>query len=136
MNHRQVPHRPSRGRLSVSNPRPCYPHDRETNTGTGEESRLLFLQKYSSLCEAGVAFPSHATLTTNTMITAQKRTGRPTATDPLSFKSTTKKNIRFEKMLSEAGREHNRNRFIVKRIFSERFEVIERDLSKYSLPLV
>ncbi len=39
-------------------------------------------------------------------------------------------------MLSEAGREHNRNRFIVKRIFSERFEVIERDLSKYSLPLV
>lgn len=33
-------------------------------------------------------------------------------------------------MLSEAGREHNRNRFIVKRIFSERFEVIKRDPSK------
>ncbi len=33
-------------------------------------------------------------------------------------------------MLSEAGLEHNRSRFIVKRIFTERFEVIKRDPSK------
>ena len=82
----------------------------------------------------GVAFPSHATLTTNTMTTAKKRTGRPTATDPrihrYNFKLTTEENIRFKKMLSEAGLEHNRSRFIVKRIFAERFEVLKRDPSK------
>ena len=81
-----------------------------------------------------VAFPSHATLTTDTMTTAKKRTGRPTATDPrihrYNFKLTTEENIRFEKMLAEAGLEHNRSRFIVKRIFSERFEVLKRDPSK------
>ena len=33
-------------------------------------------------------------------------------------------------MLSEAGLEHNRSRFIIKRIFSERFEVLKRDPSK------
>ncbi len=33
-------------------------------------------------------------------------------------------------MLSEAGLEHNRSRFIVKRILSERFEVLKRDPSK------
>ena len=33
-------------------------------------------------------------------------------------------------MLSEAGLEHNRSRFIVKRIFSECFEVLKRDPSK------
>ena len=68
------------------------------------------------------------------MTTAKKRTGRPTATDPrihrYNFKLTTEENIRFKKMLSEAGLEHNRSRFIVKRIFSERFEVIKRDPSK------
>ena len=68
------------------------------------------------------------------MTTAKKRTGRPTATDPrihrYNFKLTTEENIRFKKMLSEAGLEHNRSRFMVKRIFSERFEVIKRDPSK------
>lgn len=68
------------------------------------------------------------------MATAKKRTGRPAATDPrihrYNFKLTTDENIRFEKMLSEAGLEHNRSRFIVKRIFSERFEVLRRDPSK------
>ena len=33
-------------------------------------------------------------------------------------------------MLSEAGLEHNRSRFIVKRIFAEKFIVIRRDPSK------
>ena len=68
------------------------------------------------------------------MTTAKKGTGRPTATDPrihqYNFKLTTEENIRFKKMLSEAGLEHNRSRFIVKRIFSERFEVLRRDPSK------
>ncbi|WP_443639650.1 plasmid mobilization protein [Alistipes shahii] len=68
------------------------------------------------------------------MTTAQKRTGRPTATDPrihrYNFKLTTEENIRFEKMLSEAGLEHNRSRFIVKRIFGEEFVVVRRDPSK------
>ena len=33
-------------------------------------------------------------------------------------------------MLSEAGLEHNRSRFIVKRLFEEEFVVIKRDPSK------
>ena len=33
-------------------------------------------------------------------------------------------------MLCEAGLEHNRSRFIVKRIFAECFEVVRRDPSK------
>ena len=33
-------------------------------------------------------------------------------------------------MLSEAGLEHNRSRFIVKRLFGEEFVVIKRDPSK------
>ena len=49
------------------------------------------------------------------MTTAKKRTGRPTATDPrihrYNFKLTTEENIRFKKMLSEAGLEHNREPF-------------------------
>ena len=68
------------------------------------------------------------------MTTAKKRTGRPAATDPrihrYNFKLTTAENIRFEKMLSEAGLEDNRSRFIVKRIFAEEFVVVKRDSSK------
>ena len=36
----------------------------------------------------------------------------------------------FRQMLAAAGLEHNRSRFIVKRLFAERFEVIRRDPSK------
>ena len=68
------------------------------------------------------------------MTTAKKRTGRPTTTNPrihrYNFKLTTEENIRFKQMLCEAGMEHNRSRFIVKRIFSERFEVVKHDPSK------
>ena len=62
------------------------------------------------------------------MTTAKKKTGRPTAPriHRYNFKLTTEENIRFEKMLSEAGLEHNRSRFIVKRLFAERFEGIHR----------
>ena len=81
-----------------------------------------------------VAFPSHATLTTRLMTTTKKRIGRPTTTDPrvhrYNFKLTTEENIRFKQMLCKAGSEHNRSRFIVKRIFAEEFVVVRRDPSK------
>ena len=68
------------------------------------------------------------------MTTTKKRIGRPTTTDPrvhrYNFKLTTEENIRFKQMLCEAGLEHNRSRFIVKRLFAEEFVVIKRDPSK------
>uniref|UniRef100_UPI003FD8AB39 plasmid mobilization protein n=1 Tax=Alistipes putredinis TaxID=28117 RepID=UPI003FD8AB39 len=36
----------------------------------------------------------------------------------------------FKQMLCKAGLEHNRSRFIVKRIFAEEFVVVKRDPSK------
>lgn len=47
-----------------------------------------------------------------------------------SFRLDEQQNIRFKQMLCEAGLEHNRSRFIVKRIFAECFEVVRRDPSK------
>ena len=47
-----------------------------------------------------------------------------------SFRLNEEQNIRFKQLLSEARLEHNRSRFIVKRIFAERFEVLRRDPSK------
>ena len=68
------------------------------------------------------------------MTTTKKRIGRPTTTDPrvhrYNFKLTTEENIRFKQMLYKAGSEHNRSRFIVKRIFGEEFVVVKRDPSK------
>ena len=68
------------------------------------------------------------------MTTTKKRIGRPTTTDPrvhrYNFKLTTEENIRFKQMPYKAGSEHNRSRFIVKRIFAEEFVVIKRDPSK------
>ena len=68
------------------------------------------------------------------MTTTKKRIGRPTTTDPrvhrYNVKLTTEENIRFKQMLCEAGLEHNRSRFIVKRIFGEEFVVVRRDPSK------
>ena len=68
------------------------------------------------------------------MTTTKKRIGRPTTTDPrvhrYNFKLTTEENIRFNELLCKAGLEHNRSRFIVKRIFNEEFVVIKRDPSK------
>ena len=68
------------------------------------------------------------------MTTTKKRIGRPTTTDPrvhrYNVKLTTEENIRFKQMLCEAGLEHNRSRFIVKRLFAEEFVVIKRDPSK------
>ena len=47
-----------------------------------------------------------------------------------SFRLNEEQNIRFCELLSKAGLEHNRSRFIVKKIFSEESVVIRRDPSK------
>lgn len=65
------------------------------------------------------------------MDTNQKRTQQPkTPSYKYSFRLNEEQNIGFNEMLCKAGLEHNRSRFIVKRIFSERFEVLKRDPSK------
>ena len=74
------------------------------------------------------------------MTTTKKRIGRPTTTDPrvhrYNFKLTTEENIRFKQMLCKAGLEHNRSRFIVKRIFAEEvvFSAEPFTLSKLTKP--
>ena len=47
-----------------------------------------------------------------------------------SFRLDEQQNIRFCRMFAEAGLEHNRSRFIVKRIFGEEFVVVRHDPSK------
>ncbi len=47
-----------------------------------------------------------------------------------SFRLNEEQNIRFNELLSKAGLEHNRSRFIVKRLFAEEFVVVRRDPSK------
>ena len=47
-----------------------------------------------------------------------------------SFRLNEEQNIRFNELLCKAGLEHNRSRFIVTRLFAERFEVIRRAPSK------
>ena len=47
-----------------------------------------------------------------------------------SFRLNEEQNIRFNELLCKTGSEHNRSRFIVKRIFAEEFVVIKRDPSK------
>lgn len=65
------------------------------------------------------------------MNTDRKRTLRPpTPSYKYSFRLNEAQNIRFNKLLCQAGLEHNRSRFIVKRIFCEEFVVIKRDPSK------
>ena len=62
---------------------------------------------------------------------ANGKSGRPKAKDPkthrYNFKLNDEENIRFCRMLAEVGLEHNRSRFIVKRIFAEEFRVVRID---------
>ena len=46
-----------------------------------------------------------------------------------SFLLNEEQNIRFNELLCKAGSEHNRSRFIVKRIFADEFVVVRRDPS-------
>lgn len=65
------------------------------------------------------------------MDTNQKRTQQPkTPSYKYSFRLNEEQNIHFNELLCKAGLEHNRSRFIVKRIFAEKFIVIRRDPSK------
>ena len=65
------------------------------------------------------------------MDTNQKRTQQPkTPSYKYSFRFNEEQNIRFNELLCKAGLEHNRSRFIVKRIFAEEFVVVRRDPSK------
>lgn len=65
------------------------------------------------------------------MDTNQKRTQQPkTPSYKYSFRFNEEQNIRFNELLCKAGLEHNRSRFIVKRLFGEEFVVIKRDPSK------
>jgi hypothetical protein len=47
-----------------------------------------------------------------------------------SFRLNEERNIRFNELLCKAGAEHNRSRFIVKRIFAEEFIVVRCTPSK------
>ena len=61
----------------------------------------------------------------------KSKPGRSRLADPrthrYNFKLNDEENIRFCRMLAEAGLEHNRSRFIVKRIFAEEFRVVRID---------
>ena len=46
------------------------------------------------------------------------------------FRLNEEQHLRFNELLTKAGSEHNRSRFIVKRIFGEEFVVVKRDPSK------
>ncbi|MBS6991285.1 MAG: mobilization protein [Alistipes sp.] len=67
---------------------------------------------------------------TNRKLTDKTEKKPPTPSHKYSFRLNEEQNIRFNELLCKAGLEHNRSRFIVKRIFSERFEVLRRDPSK------
>ena len=100
--------------------------------------KLGFVRQKRSLCEAGRSPESNAFLT-DTMNNNRKltdKTGNKTGKKPrtpsykYSFRLNEEQNIRFNELLCKAGSEHNRSRFIVKRIFAEEFVVVRRDPSK------
>ena len=96
--------------------------------------KIFSAYERSSLCEAGRSPESNAFLT-DIMNTDPKQTNRnarksETPSYKYSFWFNEEQNIRFNELLCKAGLEHNRSRFIVKRIFAEEFVVIKRDPSK------
>ena len=79
--------------------------------------------------------PESNAFLTDIMNTEPKQTNRiyrkhETPSYKYSFRLNEEQNIRFNELLCKAGSEHNRSRFIVKRIFAEEFVVIKRDPSK------
>ena len=67
---------------------------------------------------------------TNRKLTDKTGKKPRTPSHKYSFRLNEEQNIRFNELLCKAGLEHNRSRFIVKRIFEEEFVVIKRDPSK------
>ena len=79
--------------------------------------------------------PESNAFLTDIMNTDPKQTNRiyrkhETPSYKYSFRLNEEQNIRFNELLCKAGLEHNRSRFIVKRIFAEEFVVVRRDPSK------
>ncbi|WP_302449151.1 mobilization protein [Alistipes shahii] len=96
--------------------------------------KLGFVRQKRSLCEAGRSPESNAFLT-DTMDNNQKLTDKTekkprTPSYKYSSRLNEEQHIRFNELLCKAGSEHNRSRFIVKRIFGEEFVVTRRDPSK------
>ena len=96
--------------------------------------KLRFVRQRCSLCEAGRSPESNAFLTdimdTNRKLTDITDRNPRTPSYKYSFRLNEEQNIRFNEMLCKAGSEHNRSRFIVKRLFAEEFVVVRRDPSK------
>ena len=93
--------------------------------------KLRFVRQRSSLCEAGAA-PKSRPFFKLYMDTNRKQTDKKPRTPSYkySFRLNEEQNIRFNELLCKADSEHNRSRFIVKRLFAEEFVVIKRDPSK------
>ena len=93
-----------------------------------------FVRQRCSLCEAGRSPESNAFLTdtmdNNRELTDKTEKKPRTPSYKYSFRLNEEQNIRFNELLCKAGLEHNRSRFIVKRIFAEEFVVVRRDPSK------
>ena len=96
--------------------------------------KIFSAYERSSLCEAGRSPESNAFLTdimdNNRKLTDKTEKKPRTPSYKYSFRLNEEQNIRFNELLCKAGLEHNRSRFIVKRIFAEEFVVIKRDPSK------
>ena len=95
--------------------------------------KMFSAYERSSLCEAAVSSRVGHLFNPEAM-NGKSKPGRPRLADPrthrYNFKLNDEENIRFCRMLAEVGLEHNRSRFIVKRIFGEEFVVVKRDPSK------
>ena len=87
-----------------------------------------------SLCEAGRSPESNAFLTdtmdNNRELTDKTEKKPRTPSYKYSFRLNEEQHLRFNELLTKAGSEHNRSRFIVKRSFGEEFVVVKRDPSK------
>ena len=99
--------------------------------GVPLSDKLRFVRQRSSLCEAGAA-PKSRPFFKLYMDTNRKQTDKKPRTPSYkySFRLNEEQNIRFNELLCKTGSEHNRSRFIVKRLFAEEFVVIKRDPSK------
>ena len=96
--------------------------------------KLAFVRQRCSLCEAGRSPESNAFLTdtmdNNRELTDKTEKKPRTPSYKYSFRLNEEQHLRFNELLTKAGSEHNRSRFIVKRIFAEEFVVVRRDPSK------
>ena len=98
--------------------------------------KLGFVRQKRSLCEAGVAPESRPffklSMDTNRKTTLRNAPKPKTASYKYSFRLNEEQNIRFNELLCKAGLEHNRSRFIVKRILGEEF--VDSHFSTVAIP--